>query len=238
MTRDDLIKAVALRMDEVTPDNDYKVDVDGTDNNPLYGLINGLIEDSTLELFTIAPYWRLTQKKFTYNATEASSEVASTTVFSGDYTRKMIRLKMPDDFLRIAEINHTAFLRPITEVFAEQSDEGRRQHNQFLVGKTAKPVGVMSHGVWGADTICREIDCYSLPSDATVDNTTVNASYIAKPDTIGAYNATTNPDPVGRVVPAILIPALEWLIASRAFGARGDANHATICKQYAQNLLA
>ena len=36
---------------------------------------------------------------------------------------------------------------------------------------------------------------------------------------------------------SVLIPALEWLIAARAFGARGDVNHANICQQNAQNLL-
>jgi hypothetical protein len=35
----------------------------------------------------------------------------------------------------------------------------------------------------------------------------------------------------------VLVPALTWLIASLAFGARGDANHAAVCQQYANNLL-
>ena len=52
MTRDELILAVALRMDEITPDAGLSLSVDGTDNNPLYALILGLIDESVLEIYT------------------------------------------------------------------------------------------------------------------------------------------------------------------------------------------
>ena len=234
MTRKELIQQVALRMDEVTPD--ITVDdltVDGADNNPLYVLIDGLIEAGTLELFSVAPYWRL--KQTTFSDILLESVGSSRTVNDGGTiiaARKMIRLKVPDDFLRVAEINHTSFQRPITEVFQEISELGKRQHNPFLMGKEARPVGVMSHGSWSGAQ-CREIDCYSVAS--SVDSTSgVMATYIPKPAVIkDDAPAVTVED----AVPAVLIPALEWIIASRAFGARGDANHAAICQQNAQNLL-
>ena len=232
MTRDELIRAVALRMDEITPDSDYIIPVDGSDNNPLYALIDGLIEDGMLELFSVAPYWRLPQTAF-----GTTAEVQIQAIFKNTpYERQMLRLKLPEAFLRVAEINHTSFSRPITEVVGEQSEEGKRQHNPYLVGKTAKPVGVMSHGVWvvGKESSqCREIDCYSLPKDATLTATDLAASYIAKPKIIDA----TATNAVESVVPSVLIPALEWLVAARAFGVRGDANHAAVCQQNAQNLI-
>lgn len=217
MTRKELIAQVALRMDEITPEDGLVIPVDGADNNPLYELIDGLADDAALELYSVAPYWRLPQTAFQNVLVEpiSSSDVNS---------RKYIRLKLDDSFLRVAEIDCEDFQRPITEAVPEQSAEGKRQHNRFLMGKEAKPVGVMSFGTWSGNVMCREIDCYSLAVSTGVTPANVNATYIAKP---GAAES----------IPEILIPALEWLIAARAFGARGDSNHATICQQNAQNLL-
>ena len=230
MTRAELIQAVALRMDEITPAAGLDVTVDGSDNNPLYELIDGLVNDGVLELYSVAPYWRLKQKSFVYSNALANSEIQISTVG----TRKIIRLKISDDFLRVAEITCADFQRPITEVFPEQSTEGRRQHNRFLMGKEAKPVGVMSHGMWGSFP-CREIDCYSLSADTAVESSNVDATYIPKPKVIDDESSPMVS--VEAVVPATLIGALEWLIAARAFGARGDVSQAQICQQNAQNLI-
>lgn len=215
MTREQLITQVALRMDEVTPENNFIIPVDGADNNPLYELIDGLIDDGLLELYAAAPYWRLPQTSFQI------TNVKVETITLGSASRKIIRLKLGDDFLRVAEINCDDFQRSITEVFPEQSAEGKRQHNRFLMGREAKPVGVLSFGLWD-NTECREIDCYSLSEHSEANGLT--AFYIAKPTSVEA-------------VPGILIPALEWLIAARAFGARGDSSHAEICSNTARLLL-
>ena len=247
MIRLDLIRNVALRMDEVTPDISVaNLTVDGADNNPLYALIDGLVDAGVLELFSVAPYWRLPQVAF------ANVIVEELPVALGDYSssgpggdktvtkRYFVRLRVPDDFLRVAEINCDTFLRPITEVVPEISDAGRRQHNRFLMGKESRPVGVMSHGRWPTETQdvtvpCREIDCYSLSTEIPDSESSVNSYYIAKPEDID--DDGTNTDAVEEVVPPVLVPALEWLIAARTFGARGDSNHAAICQQNAQNLL-
>ena len=234
MTRNELIQQVALRMDEVTPDITIDdLTVDGADGNPLYALIDGLVDAGALELFSVAPYWRLKQTTFTDILLESVG--SQRTISDGSTiipTRKMIRLKVPDDFLRVAEINHSSFQRPITEVVQEISELGKRQHNPFLMGKEARPVGVMSHGSWSGQQ-CREIDCYSVSS--SVDSSSgVMATYIPKPSVITDDAPTVA---VEDAVPEVLIPALEWLIAARTFGARGDANHSAICQQNAQNLL-
>lgn len=232
-TRAQLIQRVALKMDEVSPDVTVEgLTVDASDGNPLYTLIDGLIDGGALELFSVAPYWRLKQTTFADILLESVGTTRPMTKGSIS-ARKMIRLKVPDDFLRVAEINHTSFQRPITEAVPEISELGKRQHNQFLMGKEARPVGVMSHGLWN-DAQCREIDCYSVASSVS-STTGVTATYIPKPAVISdtASPAVTVED----AVPEVLIPALEWLIAARTFGARGDANHAAICQQNAQNLL-
>ena len=244
-------------MDEVSPDITIaNLSVDGSDNNPLYTLIDGLVDGGMLELFSVAQYWRLPQKAFTYSSTASANQIivealpdalgdrvspgngAAETVTA----RKVIRLKVPDDFLRVAEINCTDFLRPITEVVTEISEAGKRQHNRALMGKEARPVGVMSHGIWNSAQ-AREIDCYSLSggSSVTASGSDIVASYIAKPDAVfdDTANAGANAVSVETVLggSSVLIPALEWLIAARTFGARGDSDHAAICQQNAQNVL-
>lgn len=241
-TRLQLIQHVALHMDEVSPDITVSgLTVDGSDNNPLYTLIDGLVDAGALELFSVAPYWRLPQSSF---GTPALETVGTQRKLNDGRTtspaRKMIRLKVPDDFLRVAEILHPSFERPITEVVPEGSEMGRRQHNPNLMAKGARPVGVMSHGVWvnnaGTESEttenCREIDCYSIPSTGTTAG--LVATYIPKPS-MPAYSSST--DIEDTIIPAVLIPAMEWIVAARTFGARGDANHAAICQQNAQNLL-
>ena len=247
MNRNWLIQQVALRMDEVSPDITVAdITVDGADGNPLYALIDGLVDAGALELFSVAPYWRLPQTTFTYVKVDALPSAlgdASSSCPGGSTTvtnRYVIRIKVPDDFLRVAEINCTQFLRPITEIFPEVSDVGKRQHNRYLMGKEVKPVGVMSHGDWPtgvgtATTPCREIDCYSLSTQISDSYAYIQPSYIAKPEAID--DDDTNTDAVEEVVPEVLVDALVWLIAARTFGARGDANHAAICQQNAQNLL-
>lgn len=237
MTRLELIRQVALRMDEVTPESpDFtiaNIPVDGSDNNPLYALIDGLVDAGALELFSVAPFWRLPQKAFT--------GVAVKTLPALFNSRKVVRLKVEEDFLRVAEIDCSHFQRPITEVVPEVSDLGKRQHNRFLMGKEAKPVGVMSHDEWttgsGLSEVtaqCREIDCYSIDGSTTVNVATdVKATYIATPEMPSLESSTD----IETVVPPVLVDALEWLVAARTFGARGDSNHAAICQQNAQNLL-
>jgi len=219
MTRLELIQQVALRMDEVTPDLSVdNLTVDGSDNNPLYTLIDGLVDGGVLELFSVAPYWRLPVKTLTL----------SDSVLSAAFNqRHIIKAEVPEDFLRIAMITCAEYQRPITELVPEMSDLGRRQHNRILFAKEAKPVGVMSHGTNGS-----EIHCYSTENASTGRS----GLYIATPVTIvDTGTAVTVEDALGDN--PTLIPALEWLIAARTFGARGDVNHAAICQQNAQNLL-
>lgn len=221
MTRTELITQVALRMDEITPESGLVIPVDGADNNPLYELIDGLADDCALELYASAPYWIIPTTPF------LASEISVDPIFpTKPNSRKMIRLKVSETFLRIAIIKCEEFQRPITEIYPEASPEGKRQHNRYLMGKEAKPVAVLTHGWWGNPSVpCREINCYSLKPDSTMaPRAGIEASYIVKPTKAES-------------IPDRLFPALEWLIAARAFEARGDANHGQICLNTSRSLL-
>lgn len=226
MTRKDIILAAALRMDEISASSNVYVTVSTSDNDPLYAQLNGVLDEALVEIYAMAPYWRLPQTSFL-----ATSIAYATDPHSG---RVYLRLKVPGDFLKIAEINCAEWERPIVEIFAEGSDMGRRQHNRHLMGKSAKPVGVMSHGIWEGNAQVREIDCFSFDAD-TAEATSLNATYIARPLT-ETHNIT--PDTVisdDILVPGIVEP-LEWLMASKVFGLRGDERTA-ICQKNAEGLL-
>ena len=66
--------------------------------------------------------------------------------------------------------------------------------------------------------------------DAAISNALKGGYVVANPLPTASADTTVP-------VPDVLLPALEWLIAARAFGSRGDANHSAICQQNAQNLL-
>lgn len=230
MTRDQLIVAVAARMDEITPSSSLSVTVDGADNNPLHALIMSVIDDGVLEIYSIAPYWRLPNTSVTYSASSANQPVKLDSVFTGtEQERKVLKIKLPADFLRMAVFTYPGFARPITILYQEDSPEAKRQHNRFLIAKTEKPVAVIGYGMW-YDGPSKEISCYSLPGSATLQ-ADGRFSYIKMPETAITTSSTNVP------VPSQLLPALEWTIAARVFGARGDVNHANICQQNAQNLL-
>lgn len=216
MTRSELIADVALRMDEITPEAGLSLTVDGADQNPLYALIDGLLDAGALELYSVAPYWRLPLTDFD----EGDITVEN---IEGVEGRQYIAITPGDDFLRIGAIVCKSLQRPITEVYHEQSAMGKRQHNRFLMGREAKPVAIMTYTAGG-----REIQCYSVATSENIAATDVHASYVEKP-------AIEGTGPIS--IPDLLIPALEWLVAARAFGARGDVEHANICQQNAQNLL-
>lgn len=221
MTKEGLILAVAAHMDEVTAEGEAIVEVSTSDNNPLYSLINELLDESLMELFAVAPLYRLPQTAFPVENRVTKND--------SSLGRKVIRVKVPDDFMRLVELDCDEFERPIVTLHQEGSAMAKRQHNRHLVAKTARPVGVIRSTTWTDSVYGREIDCYSLDGDGT--NWT--GSYVARPSLPVSLSesipATTLPD--------ILTAPLEWLCAAKVFGARGDANHAAICQQNATNLI-
>lgn len=219
MNRRDLILATALRMDEVSASDSPVVvtAVDSSDNNPLYTLIDGLLDECLVEVYNAAPWWRLNQKPF--------PSIPASATFDPVTGRYHIAVPVPADYLKLAEINCLQFQRPINEVHPEGSEEGSRQHNRHLVAKLARPVAIMSHNATG-----REIDCYSL---ASPEVNALVATYIARP----VLPKDAAPEINADVLPDALVAPLEWLTAGKAFSARGNVNGAQTCMKNAQNLL-
>lgn len=208
MEREELIKKVALKMDEISSSNDVIVKVLESDNNPLYAQIDGLLNESVNDMLMKAPLYRL------YNHTGTAAASKSTTVNS----IKVGIIDVPTDFLRLASIEDKEFQRPIVTLAVEGDDVDKRQHNKHLVAKKAKPVAVI-----GTDaTKKRIITCYSY---GTSDQPSPIMLYVKRYDgsiTLDEYQ----------------IDITTWLCAGRVFSAQGDTAKSQICDANAVALMA
>jgi hypothetical protein len=235
MTREELIKNVALKMDEISSSDDVIVPVGTGDNNPLYTQINNLLNESVNDVLMKAPIFRL-QSQVASLTTIAIGEgedtepaTLSETLGNYEFTsilgglRKAAVISMPSDFIRLASINDTSFQRPIVDLAIEGDMVDNRQHNKFLVAKSAKPVAVIGRDSTGN----RTITCYSYSASATDASLTFN--YIKRYEN---KNATED-----SLLDDYLIDIVTWVCAGKVFAAQGDINKGKLCDENAAALM-
>lgn len=215
MIRQELIRKVALKMDEISSSDDVIIPVGIDDNNPLYTQIDSLLNESVNEVLAKAPIYRI-QSQVT-----AASDSTNENIFNG--TRKMAVIPVPDDFIRIASITDEAFQRPIVDLAIEGDEVDKRQHNSFLVAKGAKPVAVMGRDDEGK----RVIRCYSYAADDTVSP---NMLYIKRYEDT---NLSTEID-----FDNYIIDIVSWVCAGKVFAAQGDIAKGKTCDENAVALMA
>lgn len=207
MTREELIKMVALKMDEISSSNDVIVQVLESDNNPLYTLIDSLLDESVNDMLMKAPLYRL------YNHTGTAASSRPTTVNS----IKVGIIDVPTDFLRFASIEDKAFQRPIVTLAVEGDEVDKRQHNKHLVAKKAKPVAVIGNDA----TKGRIITCYSY---GIADTPSPTMLYIKRCDDVTTLDEYQT-------------DIVTWACAGRVFSAQGDINKSKICDDNAVALM-
>lgn len=217
MTREELIKRVALKMDEISSSDDVIVPVNASDNNPLYTQINSLLNESVNEVLMKAPTYRLQSQ------IASISNITTKTIFTGDYERVIAVATIPEDFIRIASINEESFQRPIVDLAIEGDNTDKRQHNKFLVAKSAKPVAVLGRSGTG-----RTITCYSFDKGYTKLPTIL---YIKRYDNDSDTFAETDLD-------GYLTDIVSWVCAGKVFAAQGDINKGKLCDENALALMA
>lgn len=221
MTREELIKKVALKMDEISSSDDVIVNVNAGDNNPLYTQINNLLNESINEVLAKAPVYRINDRQI-----KQTSECATEELFND--TRIAAMITLPNDFLRLVSIDDASFQRPIIDLATEGDDMARKQRNKFLVAKNAKPVGVIStNPVSGG----RVIKCYSYDK-----NTTPNPlmTYIVR----YGVNPDENLDVTSHVhINDYLADVVSWVCAGKVFSSRGDSANMQICDNNAMALM-
>jgi hypothetical protein len=215
MTREALIKKVALKMDEISSSSDVIVSVGTDDNNPLYTQINGLLNEAVNDVLTKAPIYRIT----------GFIDIAKTERPTADIIkdRKVLLLPVPDGFIRLVSISDKAFQRPITDLAVEGDQTYKRQRNGFLMGKSAKPVAVLGMGKDGK----RVISCYSYSITDLADPVMV---YIKRFE--GDLDTSSNID-----MDDYLADVVTWACAGKVFAAQGDVTKAKICDDNAIALM-
>lgn len=214
MTREELIKKIALKMDEISSSDDVYVPVGIGDNNPLYALINGLLNESVNDVLAKAPIYRVI--KHIKNTEEAE------TVADPKIGRQISRITVPDDFLRLVSITDDLFDRPITELAFEGDETDKRQHNKFLVAKTSKPVAVWVHHELHKDILCYSYGYEHEPHPVL--------SYVARFSESDALNTTIDLD-------EYITDIVSWACAGNVFLARGEADRAKVCNDNAAALM-
>ena len=230
MTREELIKKVALKMDEISSSDDVMVPVNASDNNPLYTQINNLLNESVNDVLMKAPIFRIQNQVVLL----PSGNIKTDTIFGG--TRKIAVISVPEDFIRIASINDALFQRPIVDLAIEGDEMDNRQHNKFLVAKYAKPVAVIGRNVSSATDDAtqvtthntgRVIKCYSY---GATDTPAPFVHYIKRYDNDRDTTAETDLD-------EYMIDVVSWVCAGKVFAAQGDINKGKICDENAAALM-
>lgn len=230
MTREELIKKVALKMDEISSSDDVMVPVNAGDNNPLYTQINNLLNEAVNDVLMKAPIYRLQSQveslpMFHTEKDKENNDITVidyniTNIFSG--SRKKIEVPVSDEFLRLVSISDDCFQRPIVELAIEGDDTDKKQHNKFLVAKSAKPVAVLSNSANG-----RIITCYSYDSSATPNPTLL---YVKRYNNEKDTTIETDLDDY-------MIDIVSWVCAGKVFAAQGDINKGKICDDNASALM-
>ena len=216
MTREELIKKVALKMDEISSSDDIIVSINSGDNNPLYAQINSLLNESINDVLLKAPIHKI--KK---NIGELKSFGLG---YSFCKTRKILNIQVPDDFLRLVLITDDSFQRPITELAIEGDAIDKRQRNKFLMAKTAKPVAV-----FGRDEENNlVITCYSL--DKSTESISASGLYVKRFNGNITLSSTVDLDDY-------LVDIVSWACAGKVFAAQGDVAKSQICDTNALALM-
>lgn len=215
MTREELIKKVALKMDEISSSDDVIVPVNAGDNNPLYTQINSLLNESINDVLMKAPVYRIKQSVKSLSKPSlgrTKGDLRSTAIFT-----------LPEDFLRLVSIESGSWNRPISDLAYEGDEVSKRQHNKFLVAKSDKPVGVLCRNTTGG----LSITCYSFDPSANVSATLFYVErYSGDTDSVSEVNLDD-----------YMIDIVSWACAGRVFAAQGDMNKGKICDDNAAALM-
>ena len=207
MDRQELIRKVALKMDEISSSDDVIVSVGIDDNNPLYTQIDSLLDESVNDVLMKTPIYRL------QNHIESVSAARPDTVNGV----KVGIVEVPDDFLRFVSIEDKVFNRPIVTLAMEGDDVDKRQHNKHLVAKKTKPVAVLNNDL----TKGRIIKCYSYGLADQPSPTMLYIKRCTDVSTLDEYQTDI----------------VSWACAGIVFSVQGDISKSKICNENAAALM-
>ena len=150
MTRDNIIKKVKARIDELSPFSDEEL-------NPAISLIDELLNDSTITILMILPLYLLEPET-----------IDTTTLVSNDRIGKLV---LPNDFIRLYSFKMVGWSTEVSEAISTHNPKYKLQKHKVTMGGTSKPVVVIK-----STKTNKVLHYYSLPSGAT--HTVEEALYV------------------------------------------------------------
>lgn len=129
MTRENIIKQILLRIDEISPFQDADI----IDNNLIDGLLNETAEDVLMKL----PLHLL-----------PTSTPGSWQVQIDDY---LMIITLPSDFLRLIKLKLSGWNKPVNELLPEEHPKFQLQYNnKYLRGTVNRPIAFIVNSTTNA----------------------------------------------------------------------------------------
>lgn len=143
MTREDLIRKVKVKIDEVSPFERDESNVIAlktpaeSDIKPVYEYIEQVMKDACNEALMLIPLYRIKPKQFHNTDVHITGGV--------EYYNGFI--KLPNDFLRLHSFKLQDWEREVSVAISTQNPMYKLQCNEFTKGKPYKPVCVLDERV-------------------------------------------------------------------------------------------
>lgn len=151
MTRDQLIAAVKVKMEELTPFNEGLVVLASSSTvKPITSYIDATLNEASDEALMLLPLHLITPS--TLSGTMAGVDGVGV-------------IELPDDYLRLYALKVSTWRREVNEAISTQHPAYALQRNPYTRGKSEKPVVVLTH-----DGTKKKLECYSVEgATPTVD---------------------------------------------------------------------
>lgn len=131
MTRAEIIKAVKVRLEELTPFDEGLVVLSGSsDVKPVTSYIDGLLNEAADEIKMLLPLHLL---------------IPDTLSGSASIVDGVGYLELPADFLRLYAIKAKTWEREVNRPISTENPAYALQRNKYTRGKNAKPVVAIAH---------------------------------------------------------------------------------------------
>lgn len=129
MNRSSLISSIRAKIDEVSTGSEILVDVSFGEGKNIDILIENILDESALEVLSIAPVHKLSLSVISTDGTGIDNN-------SGE-------IKLNSDYLRFVSLKMGDFTRAITQLVPEGSPIEKRQNNPYYRGTVDRPIGVL-----------------------------------------------------------------------------------------------
>lgn len=189
MTRAELISAVKVRLEELTPFNEGLVVLANETNvKPITSYVEALLDEASDEVRVFVPLHLITPATLSGDVTIPNNDGVGI-------------IPLPEDYLRLYAFRMASWSREITRPISTENPEYILQRNPHTRGKSVKPVIAINNS-----GTSRVLELYSIVGEPTVakklyvkkiaaeDNPAVLIPFVILMCAIKVYNVIERPD--------------------------------------------